>query len=221
MVALGRVPHFDERSRSFGVRSLFEPAVLKKKTHWQMLPQFPLDQGQEGACVGFGWCAELAAEPVRYNTTNQYAFQYYAATRQIDQEMGNFWTEGASVLAGAKLAQRVGMISGYRWAFGMEEVIATLVQLGPVVLGVNWYESMYETDVNGGVVIEGDRVGGHCILVNGYDPNHEVHGECVQWINSWGPDYGLGGVGYLKLADLDRLLDEQGEACIATDIVRR
>lgn len=223
MPGLGFIEHKDPRSRDYGVRPLLlkkAPAVKVERV-WNMLPQFPLDQGQEGACVGFGWCAELAAEPVRYNTTNPYAFAYYENAQQIDRREGRHYESGATLLAGAKLAKELGMVGQYRWAFGLEEVVSTLVSMGPVVLGVRWYESMYETDDNYGVQIHGDVVGGHCILANGYYPNHPLHGECIQWINSWGPEYGRDGVGFLKLADLDRLLDEQGEACIATDIVRR
>lgn len=221
MPGLGFIEHKDEQSREYGVRALLAPRGKRYEQVWKMQDQFPLNQGEEGACVGFGWAAELAAEPVRYNTNDGYAFQLYEHARAIDRNDGRHYDAGATLLAGAKLCKRLGMVSEYRWAFGMGDVIDALVQKGPVVLGVGWYEGMYETDKNGLVSIKGSKVGGHCILANGYYPAHPKHGECIQWINSWGPTYGLNGVGFVKLPDLERLLAEQGEACIATDIVRR
>lgn len=217
---LDRIAYKDPRSRNYGIRPLLSPTVTRRSIQWAFPRHFPLNQGEEGACVGFGWCAELATAPIMYMTSNDYAFQYYKAARSHDRAMGNNWPEGASVLAGAKVAQKSGMVSEYRWAFGLDDVVNTLIQKGPVVLGVNWYESMYETDVNAQVVLAGDVVGGHCITAIGYHRNKAGIGECVAWLNSWGPAYGRRGVGYVRLADLDRLLDEGGEACIATDIRR-
>lgn len=221
MPKLDRIPFHDPASRNFGIRPLLATRPRKRRVLWGYPINFPLDQGNEGACVGFGWCHELGALPIMYATTNVYAFDYYAAARKVDRAMGNKWPEGASVLAGAKVAKNAGMINEYRWAFGLEDVIDTLIQKGPVVLGVNWYESMYQTGLTGLVKVAGSIVGGHCITAVGYDPAHRVHGECIIWLNSWGPTYGQRGVGYIKVADLGRLLAEGGEACIATDIVRR
>jgi hypothetical protein len=135
--------------------------------------------------------------------------------------MGNNFPDGASVLAGAKVAKATGMVSQYRWAFGIDDVVDTLIQRGPVVLGLNWYESMYETDRQGRVTVSGALVGGHCITAFGFHPKHPIFGPCVRWMNSWGPSYGLGGVGYITVPDLTRLLKENGEACIPTDVVAR
>lgn len=220
MPKLDRMPYKDPRSRDYPIRALLAAPVRRKAVKWGYPANFPLDQGEEGACVGFGWCAELGSAPVMYATTNPYAFAYYQAARQEDRAMGNNWAEGASVLAGAKVAKRAGMINEYRWAFGANDVIDTLVSKGPVVLGVNWYESMYSTDENGLVSVWGDVVGGHCITAIGYDPHKSGIGPCILWLNSWGPSYGTRGVGYLRVADLVRLLGEGGEACIATDIRR-
>lgn len=216
---LDRIPHFDPRSKLFPVRALMPRTVERVKRLWPVLDvSFPLDQGAEGACVGFGWSGELSADPVRFDTSHTTARELYEQARAIDRQMGNNWTEGASVLAGAKACVAQGKVGAYRWAFGIDDVIDTLVSTGPVVLGVNWHQSMYRTAAGGLVVVDGPIVGGHCILAVGYWPAHPVHGDVVVWLNSWGTGYGVNGVGYVPVAKLDQLLKAGGEACIATDV---
>jgi hypothetical protein len=169
--------------------------------------------------VGFGWSAELSVGPIFNRTNNDYAQAYYLAARAIDRAEKRYFPSGASVLAGAKVALQRGLISGYRWAFGIDDVIDTLVSKGPVVLGINWYESMYQTDLAGKVRMNGSLVGGHCILASGYIQDHpQWRGDWIQWVNSWGPSYGVNGVGYIAVPDLTALLKQNGEACIADEI---
>lgn len=215
---LDRQPAFDQRSRNFSIRPLVA-GIRRQKSLWPIPSPLPLDQGAEGACVGFGWSGQMAVGPIYNPASNSYARQYYEDARQVDRSEGRYYREGASVLAGAKVAQRRGLINGYRWAFGVDDVIDTLCAKGPVVLGINWYESMYQTNPDGRVVVNGQIVGGHCILATGYIPNDsEWGGNYIQWVNSWGPSYGKQGVGYIRDTDLAMLLNQQGEACIADEI---
>lgn len=216
---LDRKPFFDPRSRQYSVSKTFDatPFVPKKRI-WNLPTNFPLDQGAEGACVGFGWGAELATTPVRVPVSNEGARIIYQRAQHHDREMGNNWDEGASLLAGAKAVTEFGFVRRYHWAFNIQDVIETLVRKGPVVLGINWYSGMYHTEPNGLVRVFGDWVGGHCILANGFWPDHPQFGDVVVWTNSWGRGYGLNGRGYIRTSDLQRLLREDGEACIATDI---
>lgn len=214
---LDRKVHFDDQSRNFPIRrQLGKPKPLMKRI-WKPGLNV-LDQGQEGQCVIFGWGAELAASPHRYDINDKWCRQHWPIVVAKDREMGNDYSDGASVLAGAKAMQMLGNVKSYYWGFGIDDVLQTLSRRGPVVLGVNWYSSMYETDERGLVRAEGSLVGGHCILAHGVWPNHpEFKEDVVVWINSWGSDYGIRGRGYVPVETLDRLLREDGEACIPTD----
>lgn len=214
---LDRLPHFDEQSRQYPIRSLIPRNVTRAKRIWTMPPNFPLDQGSEGACVGFGWSGELSSTPVRIATSNASALSLYQKARAQDRAMGNNWSEGASVLAGAKACVKDGTVKSYRWAFGIDDVIDSLVTKGPVVLGINWYDSMYETTSEGLVTIDGPIVGGHCIITNGYWPAHPKFGDCILWTNSWGKSYGINGQGFIRVDDLNTLLKQDGEAVAAVD----
>jgi hypothetical protein len=46
--------------------------------------------------------------------------------------------------------------------------------------------------------------------IKGQSGTHEI----FRWQNSWGLGYGVGGRGVIKAEDLERLLREDGEACI-------
>lgn len=213
---LDRQVYFDERSRNYGVRELLPRTITRKRKIWGPR-NHPLDQGQEGACVGFSWTGELAATPQRHKVNNVYALDLYESAQAEDRLMGNNWDEGASVLAGAKAAQLDEKITEYRWAFGIDEVIDTICTSGPVVLGINWYDSMYGTGVGYTVKVRGSIAGGHAIMANGYEPDYLSMGPHVMLTNSWGVHWGKRGRGYIPVGDLDMLLREQGEACIPRD----
>jgi hypothetical protein len=209
----------DPRSRKFPVRATLPSRVAKRPVFWQ--EGVVLDQGSEGACVGFGWTAELLAEPVAPSpqpdvpVAESYATFVYRRAQKIDEWDGEDY-EGTSVLAGAKIMHADGHITSYRWCFGVRDVRDAIIEHGPVVIGVPWYSSMYSTRKSGLVTISGKKVGGHCILVTGYHPAFEIEGkvqEVFRWRNSWGPSYGVNGSGFITYDDLDRLLRDQGEAC--------
>jgi hypothetical protein len=214
------VSQHDPRSRYFALRPKLPTEIPKVPTYWQ--EGVVLDQGSEGACVGYGWTAELLAEPIApatqplVATAEKYATFTYRRAKKVDQWPGEDY-EGTSVLAGAKIMQKDGQIESYSWCFGVDDVRDAILTTGPVVIGIPWYQKMYSTTEEGLVVIGGRNVGGHCITVTGYDPAYFIEGraqEVFRWRNSWGASYGLGGSGYIKYEDLDRLLQDRGEACI-------
>lgn len=219
----------DERSRAFGIAPLLG-AVERKPTFWafRRWSAAPLDQQAEGACTAFSLGHELAAGPVQVcGIGNRWARAMYRRIQATDRAMGNDWPDGASMLASAKTAKAQNLISGYRWAFGAEQVVTALVGVGPVWLGIVWPETAYEPTGDGLLSISGPIVGGHAICAVGYD-EHPRHGPVVALANSWGRSWGVadkrlnlrGGVGYLRVADLATLLQQDGEAIIAADFVR-
>lgn len=133
---------------------------------------------------------------------------------------GNSYS-GTSVLAGAKIVQSRGYIGEYRWCFGVEDVRDAVISEGPVVIGIPWHEGMYGTRESGLVEVSGGLVGGHCLLITGYHPSMRLRGEdynerfkVFRWRNSWGPDYGVRGNGFIRYEDLRDLLKGWGEACV-------
>lgn len=208
---LDRIPSFDPKSRSFPIRTLLERSGATKPRSFTWRVPIALDQGDEGACVGFGWSHELAARPVSiHDITNDTAFALYKRAQELDEWPGNDYS-GTSVLAGAKAVEEAGFLKEYRWAFGLEDVRLTIGYHGPVVLGLNWYDGMFTPQGDGRIAPTGDLAGGHCILA--YSVSEKL--KVVRLWNSWGPNWWHGGSWcYLTFDDLDKLLNEQGEACV-------
>lgn len=221
---LGWVSEHDERSRAYPVRSVLPVSIEERPKQWRQ-KKVALDQGREGACVGYAWTQELTGSPrpdpyVDVPTASTYARQVYRRAQRIDQWPGEAY-EGTSVLAGAKIVQQDTHIGEYRWAFGIDDVRDTILTLGPVVIGIPWYSGMYDTRPSGLVDVSGSQVGGHALVVYGYHPGMRIYGEdwharyrVFRWRNSWGPSYGKNGNGLIRYEDLRDLLAGWGEACI-------
>lgn len=204
---LDRVPQFDPKSRAFPIRQLVGEKPLRSYT-WSLSRY--LDQGREGACVGFSLSHELIARPaVVLGIDDGFARNIYREAQKIDEWPGENY-EGTSVLAGIKTLQAKGFYKEYRWAFGLRDAQLAIGYAGPGVAGLNWYEGMLRPDAKGFIHPTGSIVGGHAIIVRGIS----LKGEYVLLSNSWGQSWGMNGDCKLSFADFDRLLHEQGEFVI-------
>jgi hypothetical protein len=206
MPVLDRRVEFDDRSRQYPVRRL---VAGKSPRSYTWACDTYLDQGREGACVGHAWAHDIAARPIVRTADTSLAFTLYRRARQLDQWPGEDY-EGTSVLAGAKATREAGYIGEYRWAFGIEDVILTLGYHGPVVLGINWLTGMGDVDARGYIHATGEQSGGHAILARGVN----ITSRSVLLHNSWGQGWGRKGCARISFDDLDRLLREDGEACV-------
>lgn len=204
---LDRRVQFDDRSRAFPIRALLPAAVKPRSFTWECPVR--LDQGREGACVGFSITQEYAARPAEHaDVTDRQALMLYSAARAIDGLPDT--EEGTSVLAGAKAAVGVGWWTEYRWAFSVEDLALAIGHHGPAVIGVNWYQNMLDPNRDGYLEMTGPVVGGHAILVAGYN----VKRDDFLLVNSWGASWGDNGTARFRGVDMAHLLAEDGEACI-------
>jgi hypothetical protein len=211
---LGRHLHFDDRSWNFPVL-LKKGAVVKTRTWARTLKAF--NQGELGSCTGNGAVGVLCTEPyrqagVRYNEA--LARKVYTQASHHDTIVGAWPPRdtGSTVLAAMKALKALGFTKGYRWCFGLDDVLKTLATLGPVEVGLNWYEGFDRPDAKGLVKVRGAVRGGHAFELLGVDAERKL----VWAVNSWGPDWGLQGRFAFSWKDLDRLLHEEGEASTVT-----
>lgn len=230
---LGRVYRQDLRSLNFLVRGQIGAGMAPRSYTWSV--PMTLDQGPDGACVGFGYSHELAARPQSVLGINyDFAFRLYLEIQRVDPWPGGAYPgaeefyEGTSVLSGAQVLKDMGYYSSYYWALNAQQVAEGIGYKGPAVLGLNWYEGMFEPDASGFLHATGRVSGGHCVLARGVKivyKNRLAFWRQRTWAdvdweksyvlihNSWGPGWGANGDAKISLSTLDYLMVSQGEAC--------
>ena len=215
---LGRIAAPDERDKAYPLRQLIPDVSKPTYKYWARFRKI-LNQGQESTCVGFSWRYWLDTAPVisHKHKDNPSAGKIYDECTKVDEWPGNEGDRqfGTSVRAGAKVLQAMGHVVNYYWALTLDDVIDCLLLKSPIVVGTNWYNSMFEPDKEGIVTIKPDSfvAGGHAFLLDGVNTTKAF----VSFPNSWGKSWGNNGRAKLSFEDLERLLGEAGEACCAQE----
>lgn len=219
---MGRLPALDFRDRGFKLTHTLEHAVSvppPPRRSWHI--KEILDQGNTPQCVAFAGESFLAANPV----ANQYyktPADLYALCQQNDEWAGQPH-DGSSGRGLFKALQSLGYIKSYQWADSFELIEEHLLAIGPVVLGTNWYESMFDVDSKGYAAIASNAApaGGHEYIGVGVDGVHKNPDGSIGRIriaNSWGRSWGQNGRAWISSADIKRLLAEYGDACTAIEL---
>jgi hypothetical protein len=220
---LGRLPQPDDRNARYPIRTLV--AGLRQRSYtWKVGVWY--DQGFEGACVGYAYSHELAARPYVVPESRITPREFYWDIQRNDPWPGGAYEgadpryEGTSVLSGAQYFTDHGFYKEYRWAESEADIALAVGYGGPVVIGVNWYEGMMDTNAAGYIRPTGDLMGGHCTLLCGVNI---PAGDYLLW-NSWGQGWGGNahwagkamppGTAKLSREHMRRLLAETGEACL-------
>jgi hypothetical protein len=214
MPGLGRVPHRDPRSEAYPLSvSTFAKARLEvarslglsKPRHWRQWKTF--DQGQTPECTAFGSATFLAAAPIhpaaRFFTTLD-IHAWYAENQAEDRAHGRHFSEGATTLAAMEVGKRRGYWDRYEWAQSFEDLRTFVHNTAPIIVGLGWYDSMWDRDAEGiaRITKTARLVGGHLFTINGYDPKRDLY----RYPSTWGDG------NYLLPGDvMRRLWDEDGE----------
>jgi hypothetical protein len=224
---------FDPRSLNFRAAA----GVTQMPTTGRIWRHGPvLNQGAEGACVGFGSAGIVAAEPSsRTGVTNTYARNWYRRAQRLDVWPGEAY-EGTSVLAGCLVGRERKLWAGFRWAKNPAELAAGILNptLGPAILGVQWSEQLYDVPTSGAVrsdvPLNPDL--GHCVDLFGYVParaflSRDMQAELAELglaeavdqmaepsfllLNSWSDTWGAGGRAVVPVSLMRRWFAARGE----------
>ena len=205
---LGRALQHDEASRLF-------PAPADTPIESRRWPHVGkvLDQGQVGSCTGNAAAQSLNHRPNHLNGSlvmnEADALRIYGLATQLDGFPGTYPEEdtGSSGLAAAKACQQLGYISGYTHAFGLDHLLAALM-VGPLIVGTDWHEDMFNPDPLGIVKPTGAVVGGHEYVVDGV----HVAPRMIRFLNSWSNGWGHRGHFWMTFDDFATLLGNDGDA---------
>jgi hypothetical protein len=176
------------------------------------------DQGATSQCVAYSWTAWLEDGPVTHVGKGPIVnpADLYRDAQRVDEWDGEGY-DGTSVRAGAKVLQSLGLVESYLWAFSAATIVRALLEVGPIVVGVNWYEGFNSPDPRTGQVhVTGSVLGDHAFKLDGVNVKAGKTG-LIRAKNSWGRSWGQKGFFYLEVADLERLIHENGEACLAVE----
>jgi hypothetical protein len=207
---LGRHVMHDPRSREFEAASA--PQIVSVK---HAATGLPLDQGQIGSCTANALCGALDSDPDLGGgtpLTEDNAVKIYELETQLEGQPYPPNDPGGTGLMVCKAGKRMGLISSYRHAFGIESALGALV-LRPVITGVNWYDSFDHPDPQTGQVeiAPGAKVrGGHEVVADEIDAPNKL----VWFWNSWGPSYGQGGRFCMTFDTWGQLLKERGDVTV-------
>lgn len=200
---LGRHPFMDVRRGMHLMREILKVSTVVVPDHKVWKHGIILDQGEEGACVGFSWTAWENCAPIgrKVQQDNTYAFGWYQRAKEIDPWPGTDY-DGTAVSAGADVARERNTIERYLWAGSKEEIDAWLLTKGPVVVGSDWFYSMDDVGAGGYIRVEpkSRNRGGHAYLLIGKRDGRYV------FQNSWGESYGDDGLFYMNGENFKKLV---------------
>lgn len=227
MYGLGRVVQHDPRSKAHRLPMLQTPIRgahptkdIKHETEGPVL-----NQGNVGMCVGAATAHILNTHPLRAHIETKHpklfiekdALDLYSQSTKLDSFPWSYppADTGTSGLAMMKVLKKLGLAKGYKWAFGVEEVLGVIAYT-PLLIGIPWYKGMFDPDKKGQVHLTGKIVGGHEICLYGFElvSKTNMSANLFWFRNSWGKSWGKNGNFSMTVADLDRLLANSGDAVI-------
>jgi hypothetical protein len=177
-----------------------------------------LDQGRTGTCVGNAFAHRRADGPTRIEGINEdWAQQLYLeASAKFYGEPDTTLQKGTSAVSACQVLLEREAIDRYEWVAhwnaGPEDLRYTLLELGPVCIGSNWYTSMDSPVEIGGrfymkVNYSSTVRGGHEYVVNKIDLDPEDGSEpYYRMKQSWGLGWADHGTARFRIADLEQLI---------------
>lgn len=213
---LGRKYVKDDRDKNFLIESLLTTAPSRAVTskYWDSNGWWG-DQGNSPQCVGYAWAHWIDDGPITHNLPhpNINPSLIYTEAQKVDEWIGENY-DGTSVRGAAKYLKSQNKISAYYWAYDLNTLTNAVLNLGPVVVGTNWYYNMFFPDRNGLLKVSGYLAGGHAYVINGVDTVKKQ----FRIKNSWGKSWGQQGHAFISFNDMSRLIKMSGEICLATEV---
>jgi hypothetical protein len=217
LTGLGRKVAKDPRDKAFKLMAAQPRRGVSSKT-WYV--RGVLDQGATPQCVAYSGSKYLTCHPI-CNKPPMTEAELYHQCQLVDEWPGEDY-DGTSVRALFKVLKRLGYVGTYRWAWNVDTIVNHILSTGPVVVGTEWFMGMFDSDRYDFLRPEGESVGGHAWLLIGCDINKRCYDGskgAFRMLNSWGSGWSSNGRAWVSLKDMQTLLDLDGEACVASEVL--
>lgn len=182
-----------------------------------------LDQGATNQCTVYAAVQHIQSAPrlhvLGYNAAD--FAKIYQQALVVDEFPGEA-DEGTSERAVQKVLQGLKLIDSYLWATDEDVAREFLLTRGMLLFGSDWFRGQDTPDRKGYVDPSGSVRGGHEYVMRWYyGKNHYKYPDTYEFINSWGPGFGDGGLFRMK-ADAVRYLWLQlnGDLCSPVEPAR-
>jgi hypothetical protein len=228
---LGRV-HDPETPRAAALYPVRAETTDRLRRNWYQQGAF-LDQGRTGTCVGNAFMHRRADGPVRIEgiTEDDAVKLYLEASAKFYGTPDTTLQKGTSAVSACQALMERGAIDRYEWVAhwnaAPDDLRYTLLELGPVCIGSNWYTSMdTPVEVSGHFYMRVNYSstvrGGHEFVVNKIDLDPEDGSEPYYRLkNSWGIGWADHGTARFRIADLEKLIFEGwGDAVLIHELPR-
>lgn len=191
-----------------------EPPVPIDDKLWESLVVLDQSAGQpedkQGHCVGFGCAGWGITEPVEDAYTNSDGHAIYYEAKKIEGDPTG--EDGAYTRDGAKAMVARKRMGTYAFLDTITDIEAWVRTRGPVIVGTDWTDDMFQPDTHGIVVPSGNVVGGHCYVLIG------IEGDFLIFKQSWGASWGVAGYFKMLVSDFVNLFEDYGEAIASVEL---
>jgi hypothetical protein len=222
---LGRHLWLDARSLSYMVENdghAMGKGLVSKK--WERIIPI-LNQGQLGSCTGNAGTGALGTQPFYdkcgHSTfaaasdaaaLEDFAVSLYSDATAVDPYPGTYkpTDTGSSGLAVCKVLKGRGVIRGYRWARTAQGFLQ-LLQTGPVMQGMPWYEAFFTPDRSGFIDSDphwptSELAGGHEVEALEVElDTRDLFNSVITYANSWDTSWGDAGCFRMRLRTYEQL----------------
>lgn len=192
------------------------PRDTPRTTPWHRTTASVFNQ-QGSSCTAQSAIGILTTLPFRYQfqpdrvgyDTEAERHQLYLASQAVDPWPGGEPIyEGTSTDAPFQILRDRGIISGWDWLMGEEELWEWVSFWAPAGVGTVWDEFMFYPDSKGYITRGGAEAGGHA-----YEIVFASHArQAYRIVNSWSALWGQYGRAWITRQDMRSLLAEDGEA---------
>lgn len=222
-------PGTNDKAFRLSATPALDPVVRRVTKYWPMFNR-PLDQGGTSCCVGFAakhWqltAPVIQTAPPEEPTATTLYLEALAHDPWPDNDWGDLQS-GTSLDAGAKALRARGLLKEWRHVDTLDEILDWVCGVdangkwvgGPLILGLPWDRSMFDTDSNGFIFPNGELEGYHAICINGRDEKRGF----VRFPQSWGDQFGRkrkdgtrDGYGRIYDLELNTLLERGGHGIV-------